>query len=150
MEIRRLIEEAGIVLDVRDLEKRPLTRDEVAKLIGWLDVKHFLNPLSRSFARHGLDRQLPDRPALFELIASDNSLLRRPIIKTQRLMTVGCDRQRVIEMLQLSLNGSGDVTNGVGGGSLERPSNIERTSAPMRDDRRHNGRRGMPVNSTAR
>lgn len=104
-ETKRFIENAGVDLDIRDLDKRPLTEDEVNRLISHFPPEYFLNPGSRSFAKHGLDKGLPDRDELVKLIAQDNSLLRRPIIKTNRLFTVGCDRRRISEMLQIPMNG---------------------------------------------
>lgn len=102
---RRFIEDAGVDLDIRDLETRPLTVDEITKLVGYFNIEYFLNPLSKSFAKLGLDREMPDRFEIIKMIAQDNSLLRRPIIRTNRLFTIGCDRRRISEMLQISMNG---------------------------------------------
>lgn len=104
-EMRRFIEDAGVLLDIRDLEKRPFTEGEVRKLISNFNPGYFLNQGSRSFAKLGLDKGVPDREELIKIIAKDNSLLRRPIIKTNRLFTIGCDRRRISEMLQIPLNG---------------------------------------------
>lgn len=113
---RRFIENAGVDLDIRDLDKRPLSEDEVNRLISHFPPEYFLNPGSRSFVKHGLDKGLPDRDELVKLIAQDHTLLRRPIIKTNRLFTVGCDRRRISEMLQISANGRpGDDDRGNNG-----------------------------------
>lgn len=105
-EIRRWIEEAGVILDVRDIEKQPLTESEIERMIGYLELNHFINPLSKSFRlidQNGSGR--PDRRQIAKLIAADCTLLRRPIIKTNRLLTIGTDRRKIAEMLQISLNG---------------------------------------------
>ena len=116
METRRFIENAGVDLEIRDLLKKPFTEDEVDKLIGNWDVNLFLNPVSESYQKHGLDNQLPPRAELFKLIAADPTLLRRPIIRNARLFTIGCDKRRIAEMLQISLSGKGsdEETNGNG------------------------------------
>lgn len=104
-ETRRYIEDAGVFLDIRDLDKQPLSEGEVRRLISNFNPGYFLNPGSRSFAKHGLEKGLPDREELIKLIAQDNTVLRRPIIRTNRLFTIGCDRRRISEMLQIPLNG---------------------------------------------
>lgn len=121
-ETRHYIEDAGVLLDIRDLDQQPLSEGEVRKLLSNFNPDYFLNPGSRSFAKHGLDKGMPDRDELIKLIAKDNSLLRRPIIKTNRLFTIGCDRRRISEMLQIPLNGrpsDDDRESGNGSGYRE-------------------------------
>lgn len=103
--IRKFLEEAGIVLDIRDLGQRPFTVDEVDKLVGFVPLEYFLNPHSISFTKHHLDQESLDRDKTIALIAKDPTLLRQPIIRTNRLFTVGCDRKKICEMLQISQNG---------------------------------------------
>ena len=106
LETKKYIEDAGIVLDIRDIEKEPLTEQEIGQLVGYFDIRHFLNPMSKAFTDAHLDKKLPDRDEIIKLIAADHSLLRRPIIRTSRLMTVGCDRSCIDEMLELNSNGT--------------------------------------------
>ena len=89
-EIRNFIEKAGIVLDIRDIEKQPLTDFEIDRIVGHFDLRHFLNPLSRAYSKHHMDDSLPSREEIIKLIAEDHTLLRRPIISTGRLITIGC------------------------------------------------------------
>ena len=102
---RRFIEDAGVMLDVRDIAEDPLSVHELDRLIGYWDISHFLNRMSDAYTKHGLDKKLPDRDELLDLIAKDHTLLRIPIVKSARLMTVGCDRAKISEMLQISHNG---------------------------------------------
>ena len=104
-EIRNYIENAGIVLDIRDLAKEPLTEDEIAGLISKFDISHFLNPMSKSYKSLGLDKRTPDRDEIIKGIAEDYTLLRRPIIINARLFTVGCNKKTISEMLQINRNG---------------------------------------------
>ena len=108
LETRRFIEDAGILLDVRDIEKNPLSVDELSALYGHCDMSHFVDQMSEAYTEHGLDKKLPERDKLLELMAADCSLIRRPIIKSTRLMMVGCDKNKIAEMLQIGQNGSGD------------------------------------------
>jgi len=107
--VRKFLEDAGVVLDIRDLSKRPFTVDEVNKLIGFVPLEYFLNSQSDSFKKHHLDRDDLDRDETITLIAQDPTLLRQPIIRTNRLFTVGCDRKKICEMLQISPNGKKPV-----------------------------------------
>ena len=105
-DIRRYIEDAGIILEIRDLEKDPLSVEELDALLGYCDVTHYLNKLSKSYDSNGLDKRLPERNKVLELIAKDQTLLRVPFIKSTRLWTVGCDKKKIAEMLQIRENGS--------------------------------------------
>jgi hypothetical protein len=71
-------------------------------MLGHLEASHFLNPASDSFEKFKLDEKIPGRRELIKMIAEDYTLLRRPIIKTARLLTVGCDKQKITEMLRLN------------------------------------------------
>lgn len=105
-ETKKFIEEAGIVLDVRDLEKDPLSEHELKKMIGHLDLSHFLNTMSESYTKNKLDSNSLDRNEVIKLMAADYTLIRRPIIKGSRLLVVGCDKKKITEMLQLNSNGT--------------------------------------------
>ena len=104
-EIRKFLQDAGIVLDVRDVQKNPLTVSEIDRMIGFVPIEYFLNPNSKTFVENNIDPDRLDRDEAIKLIAADPTLLRRPIIRTNRLFTVGCDRKKICEMLQISPNG---------------------------------------------
>lgn len=103
-EIMKFIQEAGILLDLRDIEKQPLSRMELIRLVGHLNLKHFVNPLSPSYEKHGLGTSSLSRDEVIDLIVEDHTLLKRPIIQSTRLVTIGCDKRKISEMLQLSNN----------------------------------------------
>ena len=104
-EIRRFIEEAGIILDVRDVQDNPLTVEEMVKLFGHNPLIYFVNTASEVFTELGLDKALPGRDELLVLMAENPDLLRRPIVKSTRLLTVGSNKDKIAEMLQISRNG---------------------------------------------
>ncbi|MBD3257919.1 hypothetical protein GF377_05765 [candidate division GN15 bacterium] len=114
--IRKFIEDAGVQLQIRDWQQQPPTVDELDRLLGHIPMKYFVNPASPSYEAKKLDEQLPSRGELLQMMADDPSLLRRPIIKTTRLITVGFDKKKIAEMLQLN----GD-SNTVGEGPREQP-----------------------------
>jgi arsenate reductase-like glutaredoxin family protein len=107
--VRKFLEDAGVVLDIRDLSKRPFSVDEIEKLVGFVPLEYFLNSQSESFKKHHLDRDDLDRDTAMALIVKDPTLLRQPIIRTNRLFTVGSDRKKICEMLQISPNGKKPV-----------------------------------------
>ncbi|UCD64489.1 MAG: hypothetical protein JSW34_03380 [Candidatus Zixiibacteriota bacterium] len=106
VEIKDFIEKAGVLLEIRDIGEKPLSLDELNHLFGHIDIRHFLNTFSDAYAKYRLDKNLPPRDKVLELMAQDHTLIRRPIIQTSRLLTVGCNKKRVAEMLQLGVNGS--------------------------------------------
>ncbi|HOP07433.1 MAG TPA: ArsC/Spx/MgsR family protein [candidate division Zixibacteria bacterium] len=104
-ETRKFVEETGVMVDYRDMEKKPLSEDELSRLIGNLEISHFVNTLSESYAKRGLDKGLPPRTELIKMMAEDYTLIKRPIIKNTRLITVGFARDKIKDMLQLNSNG---------------------------------------------
>ena len=104
-EIRKFLEDAGVILDVRDIKKDPLSERELDLVLGHIPVSHFLNEASLTYKKKGLDKLIPERGEMIHMIAEDPTLLRRPIIKTIRLITIGCDKQKIAEMFQINQNG---------------------------------------------
>ncbi len=107
-ETRKFIEEAGVLLDVRDIEEKPLSEGELDELLKHFRMSHFLNQASKAYKKHGLDKKLPERREMIKLIAEDHTLLRWPLIKTGRLITIGLDRQKISQMLQISPNSNSE------------------------------------------
>ncbi len=106
VETKEFIENAGVILDIRDIEKQPFTVNELVRLFGHIDITHFLNNLSESYTKYRIDKNLPPREKIIELMAQDHTLIRRPIVQTSRLVTVGCDKRKIAEMLQINANGN--------------------------------------------
>ena len=104
-DIRKFIEDAGIRMTIRNIKEEPLSVRELVLLFGHNPLSYFINPASEEYSKLGLDRQLPERDDLLKLMADNPGLLRVPIIKTVRLVIVGCNREKVAEMLQISRNG---------------------------------------------
>jgi arsenate reductase-like glutaredoxin family protein len=102
-EMIKFIEDGGVRLHVRDIEKEPLSEEEIWRLIGYCDINHFLNPLSPAYEKNGLDARPKDRARIIKLVAEDHTLLRKPIICTSRLITIGCDKRTLVDVLQLGL-----------------------------------------------
>jgi arsenate reductase-like glutaredoxin family protein len=137
-EIKKFLESLDLDLRVHDLSLRPMNFDELSKLIRYIDIKHFISTGSKAFKKFRLDRALPSRKELIELMASDNELIRKPIVVSGRLMTVGCNRQKIMEMLQIKNNGSDPSENpkGFSNGKDSRGSREHRENRDSSKDSR--------------
>jgi arsenate reductase-like glutaredoxin family protein len=111
-ELRTFIEEAGILLTVRDLRTQPLSVRELSKMVGHLPLMSFLNLGSPAFHANGLDDTLPPREDLLRMIVQDQTLLRTPVVMTTRLLTIGFDKKKISEMLQIGENAAQIVGEG--------------------------------------
>ncbi|MDH3891685.1 MAG: hypothetical protein OEV49_11425 [candidate division Zixibacteria bacterium] len=103
---RKFMEDAGVILQIRDLSKNPLSERELTVLFGHLKVDHFLNTSAPSYQELKLDGKQPARSEIIKMVASDHTLLRRPIVKAGRLLLVGCDQKKISDMLQIGGNGA--------------------------------------------
>jgi len=104
-EVRKFIEDAGVRVNLRDLGQRPFTIEELDQMFGHNPMSYFLNPASSEYTKFGLDRKMPERRELLQIIAQNPGLLRRPIVRNARLLTVGCNKDKIAEMLQINANG---------------------------------------------
>lgn len=104
-EIRKFIKDAGVQLTVRNLEDNPLSAEELDQLIGHNPLTYFINQATPEFSELGLDKQMPERKELLSLMAKNPGLVRCPIVKSLRLITVASSIAKVAEMLQISRNG---------------------------------------------
>jgi arsenate reductase-like glutaredoxin family protein len=105
-EIKEFLRSLDLDLRIRDLSVNPLKYEELDRLIRHIDLKHFINAGSKAYKKFHLDKGLPSRKEVIELFASDNELLRKPIVVAGRLMTIGPNRLKIMEMLQIKNNGS--------------------------------------------
>ncbi|MDD4050546.1 MAG: hypothetical protein PHR28_01425 [candidate division Zixibacteria bacterium] len=113
-ETKGFLEDHGVVMTPRDIGEKPFRRDELISILGYLDPRHFLDMTSVVYRKEKLDKQLPPREELFDLIESNPELLRHPIIMCGRLVTFGANKQQLIEMFQLTVSGNGSGKNGAG------------------------------------
>lgn len=104
-EIKDYLIEQDIGLQIRDISTDPLGRPEISRLLRHFDLKHFLDSDSKIYKRNKIDQLLPARDEIINLMVDDNDLLRVPIIVAGRLMTIGCNREKITEMLQIRKNG---------------------------------------------
>ncbi len=104
-EVRKFIEDAGVRVILRDLGVRPFSIEELDLMFGHNPMSYFLNTASSEYTKFGLDQKMPERRELLQIIAQNPGLLRRPIVRNARLLTVGCNKEKIAEMLQINANG---------------------------------------------
>ncbi len=132
-EVRKFIEESGVLLDVRDLKIDPLTLTELRDLIGYLHIEHFINKNSPYYAKSGIDEVISERDKVIEILINEQSLFKVPIVQSVRLITIGCDKGKISDMLRLDMhkaNGNSDEERDVAGNTRmnNRPVNRPRNS----------------------
>ena len=115
---KEFLEQQDLYLNVRDISSKPLNEAELSKLIRYFNMKHFLDTSSKAYTANKLDKFMPSRGEVIALMADDNDLLRKPIIVAGRLMVVGANRRKLMEMLQIKSNGD----NPAGSGNADRNS----------------------------
>lgn len=106
-EVRRFAEEAGVRLEIRNLRENPPSVRELERMFGHNPLNYFVNPGSSDYHRLGLDKGLPPRAELLGLISANPGLLQTPIIQTARLLTIGCNKERIADVLRINHNGDG-------------------------------------------
>ena len=106
-EAKSFLEEHGVLVMERDISKKPLTKKELVMILGYHDPKHYLDTASSTFTKKKLDKKLPSRNELMDMILETPDLLRNPIILSGRLMTIGNSRKQLIDMFQISVSGNG-------------------------------------------
>ena len=100
-EIEKFLKGFDILLTVHDLRANPLNVNQLSGLLKHFDVEHFLNGNAKSAKDKSPDLTGANRQDVINMIAKDNSLLRKPIIVSGRLITFGYDRRTILNMLQL-------------------------------------------------
>ena len=134
-EAKKFILDAGILLDLRDLEKNPLNEQELKRMIGHIDLQHFINPMTPEYEKTKMSAVLDKREEVIKILAENNNILKRPIIRTARLLTVGCNKKKISEMLQISMNGNSQ-SNEESKGNLKSSGYVTRRTSSSKSNSR--------------
>ncbi len=132
-EVRKFIEDAGILLSIRDLKIDPLTLTEMHTLVGYLFIEHFVNKTSPYYAKSGVEEVINDRNKVIEILIKEQSLIKVPIVQSARLITIGCDKEKISNMLRIDAhNGNGEHMSDATGNTrisnrpITKPRNIHK------------------------
>jgi arsenate reductase (glutaredoxin) len=88
---RGLLENKGVELVFRDLNKERLTVAELDQLIGDRDYRKFLNTRNELYRRHRMGQQPPPRAEALRLMAAEPNLIRRPVVIRGGQIVLGFD-----------------------------------------------------------
>jgi arsenate reductase-like glutaredoxin family protein len=85
------LRDRGILVDDRDMAKRPLTAAELDRLIGERPVTDFLNPRNELFRERSMQQNPPARAETIRLMAENPNLIRRPLLVLEERILFGFD-----------------------------------------------------------
>jgi Spx/MgsR family transcriptional regulator len=97
---KAVLETLGLDLDVRDLIREPLNRNELTELIGSTDVREFLNPTASLFKQRKMQLSPPTKAEAIRLMMEDPNLIKRPIIIKGKRKLFGYEQQKLSELVK--------------------------------------------------
>jgi arsenate reductase (glutaredoxin) len=89
------LQEKGIELEFRDLNKERLSVEELAKLIGERDYREFLNPRNELYRARNMKEKPPSRAEALKLMAAEPNLIRRPVVIAGKQIVLGYDEAKL-------------------------------------------------------
>ena len=97
--------DAGVELELRDLNTERLTESELDALIGTQDYRQFLNTRNELYRERNMGQNPPARAEAIRLMAREPNLIRRPVVIAGSRLVLGYDEE--------ALQG---IAGGAGGG----------------------------------
>jgi arsenate reductase (glutaredoxin) len=88
---RAFLENRGVALNFRNLDKERLSSAELEKLIGPRDHTEFLNPRNELYRQKKMKQNPPDRDEAIHLMAENPNLIRRPVVLAGGRVVLGFD-----------------------------------------------------------
>ncbi|MFZ0637238.1 MAG: Spx/MgsR family RNA polymerase-binding regulatory protein [Candidatus Acidiferrales bacterium] len=88
---REYLENRGVELHFRDLDKQRLSAEELEKLIGDRDHKEFLNTRNEQYRERKMKENPPSRDEAIQLMAQNPNLIRRPVVLAGGRVVLGFD-----------------------------------------------------------
>jgi len=92
--------ELGAEVESRDLDKTPLSVDEIEALIGERDYKLFLNTRNELYREKKMAEKPPSRGEAVALMSKNPNLIKRPILLRGGKILLGFDEDAYREMLE--------------------------------------------------
>ncbi len=88
---RAFLENRGVELHFRNLDKERLSAAELEQLIGTRDHKEFLNSRNELYREKNMKQNPPDRAEAIRLMAEYPNLIRRPVVVAGGRVVLGFD-----------------------------------------------------------
>jgi arsenate reductase-like glutaredoxin family protein len=92
--------ELGAEIESRDLDKAPLSADEIEALIGERDYKLFLNTRNDLYREKKMGEKPPARGEAVALMSKNPNLIRRPILLRAGMIVMGFDEGAYRKLLK--------------------------------------------------
>jgi arsenate reductase len=92
--------ELGAEVESRDLDKTPLSVDEIEALIGERDYKLFLNTRNELYREKKMAEKPPSRGEAVALMSKNPNLIKRPILLRGGKILLGFDEDAYRKMLK--------------------------------------------------
>ena len=94
------MQEKGIALEFRDLNKERLTVEELDQLIGERDYREFLNSRNELYRKRNMKKRVPSRAEALKLMAAEPNLIRRPVVIVGSQVILGYDERKLKALKQ--------------------------------------------------
>src|SRR5438128_12190556 len=101
---RGLLLKLGAEIESRDLDKAPLSVDELESLIGERDYKSFLNTRNELYRERKMAEKPPARNEPITLRSKSPNLIKRPILLRGARMLLGSDEDSYGKLLRYTLH----------------------------------------------
>lgn len=85
-------------MELRDLDKEPLSVAELNQLIGDRDYRLFLNSRNKVYRERNMKERPPSRSEALQMMAAEPNLIRRPIVISGRRVILGFDEKALKEL----------------------------------------------------
>jgi arsenate reductase len=92
--------ELGAELESRDLDKQPLSEEELDELIGARDYKPFLNPRNELYRERKMAEKAPSRAEAIRLMSRNPNLIKRPVVVRGDQIVLGLDEEAYRKLLE--------------------------------------------------
>jgi arsenate reductase (glutaredoxin) len=90
----------GAEIESRDLDKAPLSMDELESLIGERDYKLFLNSRNELYRERRMAEKPPARGEAIAMMSKNPNLIKRPILLRGGKMLLGFDEDAYRKLLK--------------------------------------------------
>jgi arsenate reductase (glutaredoxin) len=90
----------GAEIESRDLDKAPLSMDELESLIGERDYKLFLNSRNELYRERKMAEKPPARDEAIAMMSKNPNLIKRPILLRGGKMLLGFDEDAYRKLLK--------------------------------------------------
>ena len=91
--------ELGAELESHDLDKQPLSEQELNELIGARDYRLFLNPRNELYRRRKMAETPPSKAEAVRLMSRDPNLIKRPVVVRDDQVVLGLDKAAYRKLL---------------------------------------------------